>query len=117
MKFPIKAGDEWKQTSTGHIDLLVFRITKDTTSSFKVTGEVDVPINGRMVHAYKTTNLIESNDRKSFVEEDWYAEGIGLMYQNTETYVLELQSYEPGPDFKESFERCTVPIPAEKASI
>ena len=114
-KFPLKTGDTWKESSTGCIDLLIFKIKKDTTSTFTVTGEVDVPINGRMVHAYKTTNLIESGDRKPFVEEDWFAEGIGLMYQNTETYVLELQSYEPGPDFRESFESKTKLIPVEQA--
>ncbi len=97
LRFPMKAGDEWEEKSTGTVDLLgLIKITKQTTAKFKVAKELDVLVEGKVVHVYVTTSEIDRGDGKIFHEEDWFGEGTGLMYSDTEAYTLELESYEPG---------------------
>jgi len=97
MKFPMKAGDEWTQDSTGTVNLLGFiKIKQATTVHFKVQSEFDAMLNGKKIHGYKVTNDVDRKDGKIFHEEDWYAIGLGLIYSNTEEYILEMKAFEEG---------------------
>jgi hypothetical protein len=95
MKFPVKVNDEWYQDSTGTVTVFGFiKIKQPTTAHFKVQSEFDAMLNGKKIHGYKIANDIDRKDGKIFHEEDWYAIGPGLIYSNTEEYILELKDFE-----------------------
>lgn len=110
--FPMKTGDEWKQEAEGIVDVLgLFKVKIKTKTGFKVLAVEDVPVDGRWVHVYKVENLVErGNDGKISREVDWFGAGVGLMYIDTEAYILELQKYIPGPDSVDEFLKWTVPV-------
>lgn len=111
VRFPMKVGDEWTLDSTGTVELLGFiKIKQPTTTTFKLEDILDVPVNGRVFHVYRVINIVDRKDGKIFREEQWYAAGIGLIYSDTETYTLELKSYEPGPENEKSFLENTIPL-------
>lgn len=113
MQYPMKPGDSWTSDSEGVVDILgLFKVKMRTNAKFNVLAEVDIPVDGRMLHVYKVESFVErGSDGKKFREEDWFGAGSGLMYQETDSYTLELQKYSPGPDNAERFNKLTVPVP------
>jgi hypothetical protein len=96
LRFPVTAGDSWTANSTGTVDLLNFiKIKKDTVTEFHVIGEADVTLQGKKEHVFMVKDRVDKGNGKYATEEAWYAVGIGLIYQETEAYVLELYGFEP----------------------
>jgi len=99
LRFPIIVGDSWTATSTGRVTLLDFiNINRDTTIKFHILGEADILFAGKKVHVFKVQDRIDKGNGQYDSEETWYGEGIGLVYQETEAYILELYKFEPGSD-------------------
>src|SRR5208337_3984088 len=99
LRFPVVVDDSWELTSTGRVTLLNFiNINKDTTAKFRILGEADILFQGKKVHVFKVEDKIDKGDGDYAREETWYGEGIGLVYQDTEAYTLELYKFDPGND-------------------
>jgi hypothetical protein len=99
LRFPLIVGDSWVSKSTGTITLLNFiKINRDAITKFKVLGEVDATLKGKKVHAYKVQDTIDKGNGEYAKEETWYAIGIGIIYQDTEAYTMELYGFESGID-------------------
>ncbi|HDQ26164.1 MAG TPA: hypothetical protein ENN43_05395 [bacterium] len=111
VRFPMTPGDEWRVESEGLIRILgLFNIRMKTNIRFEVETVENTILDGRIVRTYKVKNYTErGSDGKIFEEENWFGAGVGLMYQNTEAYTLELVRYEPGPDNRERFLELTFP--------
>jgi hypothetical protein len=97
MKFPLVTGDTWESKSTGTVQLMNFlKLSRQTSAKFTVLEQGDVTINGKSEHVFRIANDIDKGDGKITHEEDWYAVNIGLIYQNTDAYTLEIVKYVPG---------------------
>jgi hypothetical protein len=97
MRFPLVVGDSWSSTSTGTAKLFGFiNISRSTTAKFSVLGEADVMFQGKKVRIFKIKDMIDKGNGEYANEEVWYGVGVGLIYQDTEAYTLELYKFEPG---------------------
>ena len=105
MRFPIVTGDTWISKSTGTVELMkLFKVNKQTTTTFTVLGEVDVVINGKIEHVFRIGSEIDKGEGKLDHEEHWYGVNLGLIYQNTEAYTLEIVKYVPGSEINNVYE-------------
>jgi hypothetical protein len=110
MRFPIVTGDQWVSKSTGTVELMkFFKITRQTSTKFTVLGEIDVTIDGKIEHAFRIGSEIDKGEGKLDHEEEWYAVNIGLIYQTTDAYTLELVKYVPGNGTDKTIEAATAP--------
>lgn len=116
LKFPVIAGDSWISKSTGNVELMkFFKIKQPTTTTFTVLGEVDVIIDGKVEHVFRIGSAIDKGENKIDHEEHWYGVNIGLIYQNTEAYILEIVKYVPGSETSRMYEASapeSVTVPA-----
>lgn len=97
MRFPLKVGDTWECDSTGTVYLMnLIKINRKTKAKFTVLGESNVILDGKKEHVFRIEDQIDKGDGKTEREETWYAVDIGLVYQDTEDYTLELYKFVPG---------------------
>lgn len=97
LRFPVVPGDQWISKSTGTVELMkFFKVSKSTTTKFTVLDPVDVIIDGKIEHAFRIASEIDKGEGKIDHEENWYAVNIGLIYQNTEAYTIEIVKFTPG---------------------
>ncbi len=96
LKFPLVKGDTWESKATGTVFLMnFFKITRQTSAKFTVLDEVEAVIDGKKTHIFRIASEIDEGDGKIGHEEHWYAMDIGLVYQNTDAYNLEIYKYLP----------------------
>jgi hypothetical protein len=101
MRYPVITGDSWESKSIGTVTLFNFiKINRDATTKFKILGEADVTFEGKKVRVFKIQDIIDKGSDGFDTEETWYAAGIGLIYQDTKAYTLELYKFEPGAENK-----------------
>ncbi|MGD0566536.1 MAG: hypothetical protein ABSA34_04300 [Candidatus Goldiibacteriota bacterium] len=99
IKFPMKAGDTWQSSSTGTVFLInLFKISRKTTAKFTFLGEADIILSGKKEHVFRITSDIDKGDGKVEHEEQWFGVNLGMIYQDTEAYTLELYKFVPGND-------------------
>jgi hypothetical protein len=99
LKFPLKTGDTWSSESTGTVFLLnLFKIVRKTHARFTVTGEADIMLDGKKEHVFKVTDDIDKGDGKTEHEEQWFGVNLGMIYQDTDAYTLELYKHVAGSD-------------------
>ncbi len=99
LKFPLNPGEEWTAVSMATVDLLnLLKLKRKTGTKFTALPCVDVTVDGKTVHAFRIASRIDKGDGKFDNEENWYGVDVGLMYQKTESYTLELVSFELGED-------------------
>jgi hypothetical protein len=99
LKFPMKTGDTWESDSTGTVFLLnMIKITRKTSAKFTVLGEDDIILSGKKEHVFRVASDIDKGDGKVEHEEQWFCVNIGMIYQSTDAYTLELYKFVPGND-------------------
>lgn len=99
LKFPMKTGDTWESDSTGTVFLLnMIKITRKTSAKFTVLGESDIMLSGKKEHVFRVASDIDRGDGRIEHEEQWFCVNIGMIYQSTDAYTLELYKFVPGTD-------------------
>ena len=110
LHFPFVVGEQWTEKSTGTVTLMnFFKVTKSTTTKFNAYDEADITINGKTEHVFRVKSEIDKGEGKLDHEENWYAVNIGLVYQDTEAYTLELVKFVPGSEMNNLLEADAAP--------
>jgi|GEM_PF-2002389 hypothetical protein len=111
IKFPMKAGDTWESSSTGTVFLInLFKISRKTTAKFTFLGEADITLAGKKEHVFRIASDIDKGDGKVEHEEQWFGVNLGMIYQETEAYTLELYKFVPGNDAVSDKDASSAPV-------
>ena len=111
IKFPMKAGDSWESSSTGTVFLVnLFKISRKTTAKFTFLGEADITLSGKKEHVFRMTSDIDKGDGRVEHEEQWFGVNLGMIYQDTEAYTLELYKFVPGSDVVSDKDVSSAPV-------
>jgi len=95
LKFPLTEGETWTQNLKATADLVPFKLNRDVKVKFTVVAKEKFRYKGADLDCYRVRMERDEGMGTLWVEDNWFASGLGFVRGDTPEYFIELNGYDP----------------------
>jgi hypothetical protein len=95
LKFPLTEGETWTQNLKATADLVPFKLNRDIKVKFTVFAREKFRYKGADLDCYRVRMERDEGTGSLWIEDNWFASGLGFVRGDNPEYFIELNGYDP----------------------